>query len=295
MKSIKEEIANIKQTNKVLKFIAEMVQLLIGTVFMSFAISFFLFPNQLSTGGFVGIATAVNHIFGFPVGTLVLILNIPLFIMAFIKNGKEIFVKAIFGTVFLSIFIDFFSQYHPVTNDKLLASVYGGILIGLGLAMVFKASGSTGGTDLLTRIIKAFRPEKKLGEVMVMMDAVIVFGNMLVFRQIEIGLYSAIAIFIVGRILDVFFEGVDFTKTVYIISDKAEEISKKIGEELKRGTTGIYGKGMYRGEEKLILLCVADRNELPAVNKITKKIDPRAFIIISNAREVIGEGFKNMG
>jgi len=277
MKRIKTEIADMKETNKILKFIVETIELLVGTIFMSIATSFFLFPNNLSTGGFVGVATAINHIVSSPVGTMVLILNIPLFIIAFIKNGKNVFIKAIIGTIFLSVLIDFFSMYKPVTNDKLLASVYGGILMGLGLAIVFKSNGSTGGVDLLTRIIKAFRPEKKLGEMLVIIDGIIIFGNMLVFKQIEIGLYSAIAIFIVGKILDIFFEGVDFTKTVYIISNKSEEISKRIGEELRRGTTGIYGKGMYHNAEKLILLCVVDRTELPAVNRIAKKVDSRGI------------------
>lgn len=148
------------------------------------------------------------------------------------------------------------------------------------------------GTDLLTQIIKAFKPNVRISNLLVMLDTIIVVLNIIFFKELEIGLYSAITIYIMGKMLDIFFEGIDFAKMIYIISPKYEEISKQISSKIKRGSTSLYGKGMYKKEEKDVLLCVASRGEVREIMGIINAIDKNAFVVISNAREVFGEGFK---
>ena len=148
------------------------------------------------------------------------------------------------------------------------------------------------GTDLLTQIIKSFKPNIRISNLLVVLDIIIVALNVLFFRELEIGLYSAITIYIMGKMLDIFFEGIDFAKIIYIISPQYERISKQIGDKIKRGSTSIYGKGMYKKEEKNVLMCVASRGEVREIMQIVNNIDRSAFIVITNAREVFGKGFK---
>lgn len=277
---------------KIKKRTLEGIYILIGCMFMGIGTSLFLLPNQLSSGGFSGIATIVYYLLNVPLGVTILVLNIPLFILAFFKIGREILIKSIAGTILLSTFIDLFENMKPLTNDRLLASIYGGITIGLGLALILKAGGSTGGTDLLSYITRTYKSTIKVSDVIVIVDIVIVGLNVFFFREIEIGLYSAIAIYIVGKMIDLIFEGVNFAKMIFIVSNKYKEIAKGIGDELGRGSTGVYAKGMYTREKKMMLLCVVSRNEVGKIKQITREIDSKAFIIISNAREVLGKGFK---
>ncbi len=223
---------------------------------------------------------------------MVLILNIPLFILSLFKNGRHFFINALMGTLLLSIFLNFFDRFKPITDDRFLGCIYGGVIAGIGTAIILKAGASTGGTDLLTQIIKAFNPNIRISNLLVILDTIIVALNVLFFKELEVGLYSAITIFIVGKMLDIFFEGIDFAKIVYIVSLKYEEIAKEIGNKVRRGSTSLNGRGMYKKEEKNVLMCVASRNEVREIRKIVREIDKNAFVVITNAREVFGEGFK---
>lgn len=274
------------------KILKESIFIIIGCFLIAAGTSQFLLPNQLSSGGFAGIATITYYLFNIPVGTFMIILNIPLFILTFIKVGKEVAIKGICGTVILSIFIDLLEKFNPLTEDRFLACIYGGILSGLGTAIVLKASASTGGTDLLTYIIKAFKPHFRTSNLIVFIDIGIIILNVLFFKEVEVGLYSAIAIYLMGKMIDIVFEGVYFTKTLFIVSDKYEEIATEIGKNIERGSTGIYAKGMYTNEDKMMLWCVASRGEVVKIQQIVQSIDKRAFIVISNAREAWGKGFK---
>ena len=277
---------------KVKYLIIQALQIITGTAVMAFGTSLFLLPNQLSAGGFSGLGTITYYLLGIPLGTTTLILNIPLFIMSLIKNGKKFFLNALSGTFFLSVFFNIFENLKPLTTDRFLACIYGGIIIGIGTAIILKVGASTGGTDLLTQIIKAFKPGIKISSLLVLLDILIVALNVFFFKELEIGLYSAITIYIMGKMLDIFFEGINFGRIVYIISPRYEDIAKKIGNTVKRGSTALKGMGMYKNEEKNVLMCVASRSEVREIRKIINDIDKNAFIIISNAREVFGEGFK---
>lgn len=270
----------------------EVIQIIVGTMLMAGGTVFFLLPNKLSTGGFSGIATIFYYFLNWNMGFTILMLNIPLFIIASFKIGFRFLSKALIGTAMLSIFIDIFTNFGVVTEDKLLASIYGGVITGVGMAVVLKANASTGGSDLLALIIKKIKPYFRTSNLIVIIDTIIVILNVIFFKQLEIALYSAISIYLMGKVMDVFLEGIYFTKMIYVISQENEEISKKISKDIGRGTTLLYGKGMHSGEERSILLCVASRNEVSQINQIIRKADKHAFTIITNAREVIGKGFK---
>ncbi len=278
---------------RIKKFFIELIQIVCGTAIMAIGTSFFLLPNKLSSGGFSGVSTILYYLFDFPLGTSMFLLNIPLFIFSFFRNGRKFFLKSIIGTFSLSFFIDLFEQFNQLTQDQLLACIYGGITIGIGTAIILKADASTGGSDLLAQIIRRFKPEYRAGNLIVLMDTIIVGMNVIAFKQIEIALYSAIAIYIMGKVIDIFLEGMYFTKMIYIVSEKYKEIAKEIGDKVERGTTGLYAKGMYTNEEKMLLLCVVGRGEVASIRKIVKETDKKAFLIISNAREVFGKGFKS--
>lgn len=273
-------------------FVIQVIETIIGALIMAVAVAFFLLPNELSSGGFSGIATIIYYIFNIPMGLTILILNVPLFIFATFKIGKRFLVKSLIGTVSLSLFIDLLDKYQPLTNDKILACVYGGILTGIGTALILRAHSSTGGSDLAGIIIKEYNSTLRTGNLITIIDLIIVLLNVIFLKKIEIGLYSIIAIYLMGKVIDILFEGIYFTKLLFIISDKSEEISKLIERKVKRGVTGINGKGMYTNSEKLVLMCAVGRNDLSEIKAIIKKIDPNAFLIVTNSREVLGAGFK---
>ena len=265
---------------------------IIGSAIMAFGTSSFLLPNQLSSGGLAGIATITYYLLKIPMGAMIMALNIPLFLLAGYKLGKEFLVKSLIGPISLSIFIDIFDKYPPITTDRFLACIYGGVLIGIGTAIILKVGASTGGTDLVATVIKGYNPYISMSKYLIIMDIIIITLNVLFFKHIEIGLYSAIAIYLYGQMIDIVFEGIYYTKLLFIISNKNEEISKMITEEVKRGITGLYGKGMYKDEDKLVLICAASRSDTAKIKDIAKTIDKRCFIVIGNVREVLGKGFK---
>lgn len=273
-------------------FFTEIIETIVGAIIMAIATSLILLPNQLSSGGFAGIATIFYYFLNIPMGTTILSINIPLFIFAAYKLGKGFVIRSFIGTVTFSFSIDILDKLQPLTQDRFLACIYGGIIIGLGTAIILKANSSTGGSDLISMLVKKYNPNIRTGNVIIIVDVIIVGLNVLLFKEIEIGLYSAIAIYLMGKIIDIIFEGIYFTKLLIIISKRNEEIAEVIGEKIGRGTTGLYGKGMYKDEQKLVLLCAASRGDVVRVKQTAKKIDPESFIIIANAREVVGLGFK---
>ena len=284
----------IKTKTILKKYIIEIIGIAIGTILMAIGVSLFLLPNKLSTGGFSGLATITYYLFKWPVGRTILIMNIPCYIFAFIRIGREFVIKSIIGTSFLSFFIDLFSKYSAWTGDRVLSCIYGGVLVGIGTALILRSNGSTGGSDLVGILVKSYNSKLSTSNIIVIFDVVVITLNVIAFKELEIGLYSAIAILIMGKMIDIVFEGIGFSKMIFIISDKYEEISKKIGEKIKRGTTGIHSKGMYTNKEKMMVMCIASRGEVIQIRQIANEIDKSSFIVISNVREVFGNGFKRV-
>lgn len=273
------------------KYALEYIFIIIGAFLMAVSTTLFLLPNQLSTGGISGISTILYYSCNYPVGLTMLLINVPLFVIAMVKVNKRLFFKSILGTVLLSVFIDLLENLSPITNDRFLACIYGGIIMGIGTAIILKAGASTGGTDLLSYVIRAYNNKFKSSRVIIIADTIIIFFNIIFFREIEIGLYSVIAIYLMGKMIDIIFEGIYFTKIMFIISEKYEEISKEIGILVKRGSTGIYSKGMYSGKQNVMLFCVASRKEVAEIKQIIKQIDKNAFIVTTDAIETLGKGF----
>ena len=277
---------------KIKKITIEIILTLIGAFLMAASTSLFLLPNKLSSGGFTGIATIIYYFLKIPMGTTILAINIPLYVFAGYKVGKKFLGKAVIGTVAYSIFIDILDKFQPLTQDSFLACIYGGIIMGLGTAIVLKGNSSTGGSDMISMIVKKYKPDVRTGNIITILDIVVIGLNVIFFKEIEIGLYSAIAIYLMGKIIDIFFEGIYFTKLLIIISDRNEEIAEEIGDKVKKGTTGLFGKGMYTDEQKLVLICAASRGDVARVKQVVRKIDSKCFMIVANAREVLGLGFK---
>ena len=284
----------LKEKINIKKFITESLVEILGAGIMAFGISLFLLPSQLSSGGFSGIATIIYYIFKIPMGRTILFLNVPLFIFSFFRLGKSFFLKSILGTISLSIFIDLFDKLNPLTEDRFLACIYGGIIVGIGTALILKSNSSTGGSELISNIVKSYNSNARMGKVIMIIDITVVLINVIVFRKIEIGLYSAIDIYIMGKVIDIIVEGIYFTKLIIIISDKNEQIASEIGKNIERGATGLYGKGMYKKDNKLVLLCAASRNDISKIKNVVRNIDSKAFMVITNSREVVGLGFKNI-
>lgn len=272
--------------------IKDFILITVGCVIAGVGTALFLLPNKLSSGGFAGIGTILYYFAKIPMGLSIIVMNIPLFIISYFRSGKGFLLKSIYATILYSEMIDVLSQIETFTTDKFLDCIYGGILIGIGLGLVFKARASTGGTDLIVQIIKSYSNRIRTSNTLALMDGIIVFLNLIFFRQIEIGLYSAIEIFIIDKMIDLVFEGINFSKMLYIVSDKYEEISDIINVEIESGSTGLYGKGMFTSKERMILMCVTKRRNVMTIKNLALQIDPNAFIIITDAREVYGLGFK---
>lgn len=278
---------------KLKQFFYNYIYIIIGCTFSAFGTACFLLPNKLSSGGFSGIATVIYYFYKIPMGTTIILLNIPVFIWAFIKLGRNFMTKTIVATLLYSNLLDVFERFQVFANDKFLASIYGGILVGIGLAIVFKVEASTGGTDLIAHLVQFYNGKIRISNILVFVDILIVIINLIAFKIIEVGLYSAITIYIVGKMIDFVFEGINFCKIIYIISDEYEKILEAINKQGDRGATGLYGKGSFKKKEKLIVMCVTKRIDIMKIKNIATEIDKGAFIVITDAREVYGLGFKN--
>lgn len=275
-------------------FLKEIILIFLGTLFAGMGMGSFLLPNKLSSGGFAGIATIFYYFFNWNVGITVIILNIPFFLLAYIKMGKKFLFRTISGTVLLSFFIDVFEYLPLLTHDRLLASIYGGVLIGIGTGIIFKAHTSTGGTDLIVQILRSYKVKISNSNLLVFIDICVVVLNVICFREFEVGLYSTIAIFIDGLMIDIIFEGINFSKLVFIVSDRNTEILNMIHNDLNSGATEIYGKGSYSDEKKIVIMSAMPRRDITILRERVYEIDKDAFLIVANAREVYGLGFKSV-
>ncbi len=280
------------KSKKFLNIIKDTLLILFGCIISAIGTASLLLPNQLSTGGFSGIATIIYYFFNINMATSIVFLNIPLFIIGFIKLGNKFVFKTIFATILYSALIDVFENYTLLNNDKFLASIYGGVLIGIGLALILKTNTSTGGTDLIAHILQNYNINLKMSTIISIVDTIVILANLIAFRNIEIGLYSVISIYVMGKMIDVIFEGINFCKVIYIVSEKYEELVKVINLEIKKGATGLYGKGGFTRRSKMVIMCVSKRNDIEKIKNISKEIDPNSFIIVTDAREVYGQGFK---
>lgn len=273
--------------------VVEFLGISLGTILVALSIDLFLVPNKLVGGGVSGIAIILYHLFRTPVGVIMLLLNIPIFLLGVKTLGAHFGVKTVFGTIMLSIFVDGLTLFRfPQVRDPILATVYGGILGGLGLGIVFKYGGSTGGTDILAQVLSRFTG-LNLGQALLIIDGIIVLSAGFIFDFV-LALYALLVIFIQGYAIDLVQQGLSYTKAALVFSEKPRDIGEKILKDLGRGVTIFYGKGMYTGKEREILYCVVSQSEVGKLKEIIHNADPKAFVVISPAHEVLGEGFKSL-
>ncbi len=270
----------------------------LGSILYAASISLFLDPNKLVPGGVSGIAIIVNHLVaGVDTGVIMLAINLPLLIAGLIKFGKGFLFSTVYATVLSSVAVDlldrFLAPYIPLTDDLLLAAIVGGALLALGLGLVFRAGGTTGGTDIVTKFIRLKYKHFKPGMIIMALDSMIILASAIAFRDIEISIYAYLSLIVSSFLIDVVLYGPDGAKVVYIISDKPEYISKRILAELEIGVTYLEGEGAYTGQGKRVIMCAARKHIFPKIREIVKDEDELAFMIVSSAQEIFGEGFKN--
>lgn len=280
---------NIKET------IIDYIVIAIGALIFSLGIVMFSAPNNIAPGGVSGIGTMLNHLFNIPIGSVIIACNIPLFIFSFKKFGKRFFYKSLYATLLTSVLIDilpFILEKHYIYSP-LLASIFGGVSIGAGVGIIFLRGGTTGGADILAKLIKLKHPHLSLGTLVFIIDAVIVVSTLFVYKSIEALLYSTILFFVTSRAVDAIIFGAARSKMLLIITSHPKEISKRIMDEIGHGVTLIPAFGGYTDDEKTIILSVVRPNEVAEINKFVKEIDRGAFTVITESNEVLGYGFQN--
>ena len=274
----------------------EYLMIIAGTGLMALAINSVFDASGMVTGGFSGIAIIIKAGSqgiidgGIPLWVTNMGLNIPLFLIGWKINGFSFVKKALIGEIALSTWLAIEPVWNLAGNDLLLAALYGGVIQGVGIGLVFLGGGTTGGTDMMAAIIQKYLQHYSIAQIMQVIDAGVVLVGMYVFG-IQRALYAIIAVYLVTKVSDSLIEGLKFSKQTFIITEKPDEVAKVIMEDLDRGATGICGKGMYSGQEKTIIFCVVNKKEIVKLKELVDDIDPNAFVIVSDAREVHGEGF----
>ena len=292
----KRSCPKMKSTKTKNRSIIMYLLLTAGTFFMAVGINVIYEPLSMVTGGFSGVGILVKKLTqtgqwsGIPVGMTTLLLNIPLFIWGYCQKGKEFVKKTIYAATCFSFFLLIVPTFDIVKQDYLMAALVGGILNGTGIGLVFSQGASTGGSDLLSVLTAKVLPGFSASERLILIDTLIVAAGVFVFG-LEIGLYAVAAVFVTGKVSDAILDGLKFAKIAYIISDHPEKIAEHIFQELGRGITGLEGQGMYSGKHKIVLMCVVSKKEAVSLKDIVKSADKEAFLILSEAKEVLGEGF----
>lgn len=275
------------------RIILSFFALSLGVFLLAIGLIFFLEPHVIAPGGVTGFAIGFQKLTGIPIYITNLVINIPLFIIGIIILGKNFGWKTLYSTALLSFFFKIIPS-QAVTPDLLLSSIFGGVVSGIGLGIVFKAGGTTGGTDLAGAILNKFFPSLSISTFMMAIDMLVVVFAGLVDKSIETPLYSLIALFVTVKVIDLILEGIGYVKAFLIITNKPEEISERIMKDLDRGVTLFKGVGMYTKEEKDILLCVVNRAQFTKTREIVNSIDKHAFIMVAEMSEVLGEGFEEI-
>ena len=291
-----KNILKISETKKTIKqTIIDYIIIAIGAFIFSFGIAMFTSPNNIAPGGVSGIGTMLNHLFNIPIGSVIIAVNIPLFIFSFKKFGRSFFKKSLFAIFLTSSLIDilpFILEKHYIYSP-LLASIFGGVSIGVGVGIIFLRGGTTGGADILAKLIRLKYPHFSLGTLVFIIDAIIVISTLFVYGSIEALLYSTVSFFVTSRAVDAIIFGAARSKMLLIITTQPQQIAKRIMNDIQHGVTLIPASGGYTNEEKTILLSVVRPNEVAEINKIVKEIDRSAFTVITESNEVFGYGFQN--
>lgn len=275
------------------QYVLDAVTVVLGSFLVAAGLVIFTIPNNIAPGGVSGMATALAYITPLRVGLWSLILNVPLFLIAWRRMGVRPLVKTLAATLLLSFFIDALTPVLPAyRNNLLLAAVLGGVLAGVGMGMLFVRGASTGGTDLASLLLNRIFPNLSVGMLLLIVDALVVVFAVCVFRDIEVALYSIVAIFATSKTIDSIQSGVDHAKVIYVVTEHGEDVNTVLAERMGRGVTLLHGRGGYTHRDKAVLMLVVKRNAFSQTLRAVKLADPNAFVFVTGATEVHGEGFK---
>lgn len=275
------------------KRISRFLLMTAGSFCYAAAISLFLDPNNLAPGGVTGIAIILNRLFSVSTGTMIFLLNIPIMLLGLWKLGGKLIVSTVYCIILTSFLTDTMGKYGAITEEPLLAALSGAVLLAVGMGGVFKAGSTTGGTDIIIKVLRLKIPYMKTGALYLLLDAIVVTASAFVFKDIDRALYAGITVFVSSFVLDLVLYGRDGAKLIYIISDKADKITIRLLEELNIGVTYINGQGAYSGINKKVIMCVMRKQLAPRTEDIIKEEDPEAFMIVTSATEIYGEGYKS--
>lgn len=292
MDSIKKQLNGHSVLSIAVKYLA----IVVGSLIFAAAFQFFLYPNSIVSGGVTGIAQIINRLTGLPVGVLSIIMNVPLFIIAWRHFGLDFIVSSFVAMTLFSVFVDVFAMLDiVVTDDAMLASVIGGVIKGVGLGMIYYVGSTTGGIDIVVRLARRRYPHINFGTLMLVMDAVIVAAYAVIFKIYDSAMYSLICMFVMSKVVDLVLYGLDNSSICYIISEHSEEIVKEITfGELHRGVTLLAAEGAYSHEKRPVVMCVIKRPQITAIRRLVRLLDPNAFLIVTDAKNVFGKGFDSI-
>lgn len=279
------------------KRLADVVLILFGAAVYAAGINCFTAPNDIAPGGVGGLATVISFLSGgrIGIGLIFGLINIPLVIAGFLRLGKPLMLRTLIAVTVTSVCTDVLSGLFPAyEGDRMIAAVFGGVLIGSGLGVVYLRDGTTGGTDIVNKLIQKAKPHLSLGTIMMITDAFVVMISILVYGNLESGLYAIITIFVSSRVMDLLLYGGRGGKAILIFSDRADEIGEAIVGDISRGATYLKGTGVYSGTDKNVICCAVQKNEYAKLKRIVKAIDERAFIIAATADEILGRGFREI-
>ncbi len=280
------------KTTKASEYVIQYALIVLGSVLFAAGFQFFMYPNSIIVGGVSGIAMIINYLTDLPVGVLNIVLNIPLFILAWRHFGTKFIVSSLVGMLLSSVLVDLFAllNYCP-THDMLLACIIGGAVKGFGLGIIYYAGTTTGGTDIVAKFVRLKFPYINFGTLLMLTDAVIIIAFAVIFKKVEGAMYAVISMFVVSKVIDLVLYGIDNSNVCYIISEKSEQLVQDITDRLHRGVTILEGEGAYSHQNKQVLLCVVKRTQIADIRKIIKNVDENAFFIITDAKNVFGKGF----
>lgn len=279
--------------SRVKKTTVDILYFFAGAIIYSVSVNMFLSPNGISPGGFTGVAAVINHITNIPTGTMLFIFNIPILILGYIKMGGVFILKTSFVTVLVSLSLDISASLLPIIRaDGILVSMFGGILMGIGLSLILLRGATTGGIDIIAKFVNRKYRHLSVGKIILMADGIVILLNALVYKNAESALYSIVAMYMGTRLMDVLLYGADKGKIIYIITNSPDEICNEINHSVGRGVTKLSVIGGYTGETKIMLMCTVRVHEVAAIHDLVKQYDDRAFMVVSDAGEIIGEGFK---
>lgn len=267
-----------------------------GSAVYAVGFQFFMYPNSIVSGGVVGIAMLINHFTRLPVGVLTIILNIPLFVIAWRHFGLDFLVASLAGMAVSSAFVDIFAVTGiSLTSDPMLASIIGGVIKGAGLGAIYYVGATTGGVDIVAKMLRQKYPHLNFGTLILMLDAAIIIGYAVVLGTYESAMYSVIAMFVVSKVVDLALYGIDNSSICYIISEKSDELVKSIiSGNIKRGVTILEGEGAYSRSRKQVIMCVIKRTQIAELRRLIKRVDEHAFFVVTDAKNVFGNGFENI-